>query len=823
MGLALALTLSLAPAAEPIPTNKPLPGFQIKRITVPPAQPALDSNIRRQYEIEQAAWIWHPEAAAGSEAVLLFENEFRLAAPTSFILHVSADQRYELALDDRLISLGPDRGDLAHWSFASYEIQLPAGTHRLEATVAWIGDHAPSAQLTLRGGFILAAEGELASQLNTGSGKWRTRKLNAWSFEPGPPPAFVGAQQTIAGAMRSAPATDWVPPAVIAPPLTGNEYGLMRTNWRLHPSALPDQMLHAIRPGQVRAIIPGGLNPNQQVTAADCDRAPSDASWQALLAGTGQVTVPTNTVVSVLIDLGNYFTAYPRLTLSGGRDSRVTVAWAESLYEPNAAGKRSSSKGNRDEIRGKFYSGLEDAFCNDGGPGHEYRTWWWRAGRYLLVTIRTAGAPLHLDQFDLLETRYPLEDEGRFRSSEAALNAIQPLLVRGLQMCAHETYMDCPYYEQLMYVGDTRLEMLTTYAMTPDSRLPKRGLELFDWSRSTWGLVAEHYPGRGPQLSPTFSLIWVSMIRDFAFWRDDEPFVKDRFPGVRGVLEQFRNLRGPSGLLERLPGWPFVDWAHGWAVGNAPDGVEGISALNNLFFVQALRHAAEVEDALGDRLMAERDRQLARELARELVKRFWVPERNLLADDEKHQHFSEHAQCLALLNGVLDESKEAACFQALRSDPKLTRTTVYFSFYLLETFQKFGQANLIISRMDFWRELVRNGMKTPVESPEPSRSDCHAWGSHPLFHQRASLFGIRPVKPGFREVQITPLPGAQRSMSVRLPHPRGWIEGELNFDDSGEKCTGTITLPADTPGTFLWRGVRTPLSAGTTTVIGPHR
>jgi alpha-L-rhamnosidase len=370
-----------------------------------------------------------------------------------------------------------------------------------------------------------------------------------------------------------------------------------------------------------------------------------------------------------------------------------------------------------------------------------------------------------------------------------------------------------------MYVGDTRLEMLTTYAMTPDSRLPKRGIRSFRRVAFHLGMVAEHYPGRDSQLSPTFSLIWVSMIRDFAFWRDDEAFVKERLPGMRGVLEQFRSLRGPSGLLERLPGWPFVDWVRGWSIGNAPDGVGGISSINNLFFVQSLRHAAEVEDAFGDALLAQRNRQLADELSKEIVKRFWVPERNLLADDEKHQRFSEHAQCLALLNGVLDLEKEGPCFQALTSDPNMVRTTVYFSFYLLETFRKYGRGDLILKQMEFWKELARNGFKTPVESPEPSRSDCHAWGSHPLFHQRASLLGVRPVSPGFREVEISPLPGDLRNMTARVPHPRGWIEARLEFDASGRQCTGEITLPPDTRGTFLWQGKLTELAPGRSTAI----
>jgi alpha-L-rhamnosidase len=66
--------------------------------------------------------------------------------------------------------------------------------------------------------------------------------------------------------------------------------------------------------------------------------------------------------VSVLIDLGNYFTAYPRLTFSGGRNSRVSVSWAEALFEPGADGKPSPSKGNRDEVAGKLFHGLEDTF-----------------------------------------------------------------------------------------------------------------------------------------------------------------------------------------------------------------------------------------------------------------------------------------------------------------------------------------------------------------------------------------------------------------------------------------------------------------------------
>jgi alpha-L-rhamnosidase len=609
------------------------PPFRIERIHLSVAPHALDANIQPRYAIESAAWIWHPGVRVDQKAAMRFVNDFELADAREFVFHVSADQRYELSLDDRLISFGPDRGDAAHWSFASYRVSVAPGRHRLSALVAWIGDDAPGAQFTHRPGFIFAAEGELASRLNTGTDGWRVREVKGWSFVPGKLPWNIGSAQTLDGAALFGPPAEWMKPGVVLPPLRGNPFGVMRNGWRLQPSRLPDQKRTTVLAGTPRAVLTGPGARGQPIAAADIERTQVNDEWARLARGQGAVTVPAKTEVSALLDLGDYFTAYPQLTLSGGKGSRVTVAWSEALYQVDAQGKPTEHKGHRGEVAKKCFTGLvagqsfpgyEDHFLNDGQAGREYRTWWWRAGRFVMLTVKTEDEPVTIDRFNLLETRYPLEDEGRFASSDEGIDALHGLMVRGMQMCAHETYMDCPYYEQLMYVGDTRLEMLTTYLTTSDARLPRRGIGLFDWSRTAWQweMVAEHYPGRGAQYSPTFSLIWVSLVRDFAWWRDDAAFVRERLRGVRGVLEHFRSLRGPSGLLEHLAGWPFVDWVPAWQTGNAPNGIKGISSINNLFFVQALRHAAEVEDAYGDPAMAVRHRALAEELSREIVRRF---------------------------------------------------------------------------------------------------------------------------------------------------------------------------------------------------------
>jgi alpha-L-rhamnosidase len=131
----------------------------------------------------------------------------------------------------------------------------------------------------------------------------------------------------------------------------------------------------------------------------------------------------------------------------------------------------------------------------------------------------------------------------------------------------------------------------------------------------------------------------------------------------------------------------------------------------------------------------------------------------------------------------------------------------------LDTFAKFGRGDLIQQKLEFWKEMVAIGMKTPMEMPEPSRSDCHAWGSHPLFHVHASLAGIRPAAPGFAEVAIAPSPGSLTELASTIPHPAGTVS--LSMTKSDDTWQVETTLPAGIPGSLHWQGEAHPLQGAT--------
>jgi len=797
-----------------------LPGVQ--KVFLPQRLYPGNTGILPVQPIDTAAWIWHPafldvsppahaEVFSGGwhQPVLLrFRRQFE-AATSPIRIHVSADERFELFADGHRIARGPDRSDVEHWSYATYDLRLKPGRHRLEALVWSIGPYAPIAQLSWRGGFILKAEGDYDSQLTTGKATWEVAKLQGYEF--GASFIGVGAELTAHNCGPQWKEGDYVPAQVVRAPVPGNNFwGDGVAGWKLFPTILPDQLDREINTGHAVALGAGVLGKDDAVTAEQAQH-PDLPQWQALIDGSAQMVVPANTEQFLLWDLGNYYCAYPLCEVSGGAGAKLTWSWAESLYLP-----KSEAKGQRDEFIGKTFHGLTDTFLPGGAAHQKFSTLWWRAGRWCVLAIKTGSEPMTIHRLALDESRYPYENESAFDDGDRELPGVTSLAMRGIQMCAHETYMDCPYYEQLMYDGDTRLELLTTYAMTRDDRLARHAIELFDFSRRNGGFVNERYPAYLQQNSTTFSMIWALMLNDYAFWRNDRAFVKARAMGLRSMLEQFEPYLNDDGLLENLPGWSFMDWVPQWNNGDAPDGMAGVSSVNNLLYVYALQKSAQVEDYLGEPLLAQRLRAKAGRTAGAIRAKFWDESRGLMADNLAHTEFSEHGQCLALLTDTLTGNQARRCFEQLLIAPDLKRTTIYFSFYLMETWQKFGRGDLILKRLDFWKDLVKQGLKTPVEEPGNTRSDCHAWGSHPLFHLHASIAGIRPASPGFRTVRIAPEPAALQKITCRTPHPDGFIALDLAFPNG--HCRGSVELPRGITGVFVWHGKEQKLKGGVNSI-----
>ncbi len=751
--------------------------------------------------IDQAAWISHPDGSKmGPFAYMPRVVRYRCAFTsdgTPLEIDVTGDERFILTLDGQFVARGPHRGTVENWTYQSYRIALTPGEHVFEATGWSLGDFGPLAQLAYWPGFCLKADGAYDAMLTTGKGKWMCGAITnmrpigksggAWGTGDGFELRGTGPFDV--------EIAEWKTPAVVRKALgRGNVCGLRQQGWLLYPSQLPDQMAARVRPGR---FVTGGEM-------------------------TFPLTVPAGETRKILWDLDRYICAYPEAVVKGGKGGKMTWKWAESLRGPSSDPKiKGKFKGNRAEWEGKTFDGFGDRFVFDGRARATFRPPWFRCGRWCELVVTAGAEPVTIEDLALIETRYPVECESAFETpDDPTLADVQRICARGMQMCCHEMLFDCPFYEQQMYPGDTRVQLNILSAMSSDDRMIRRAIEIFALNRRDDGTVPFNYPTRGVQEGASYTLCYLGMYADYLMNHANRDWLRARLPAMTDTLRSFALYERADGLIANLPGWSFMDWVLGWKAGCAQGSRRGgANAELNFFYLAALQGAARIEEAFGNSHLAAHWTEKAAKLKTAIVAKFFDEKRGLFASDEAHKVFAEHAQSLALLADVFEGARAQALFDKLVTEPNLDRTTVYFSYYLFETYFKFHRADLFLKRLDLWKGYVKLGATTCLEMPEgpgyDSRSDCHAWGAHPLWFLRTGVAGIRSAAPFFERVRIAPQPGGLKSFRASYPHPSGkMIAVDLAFANG--RATGIVTTPV--PGVFTFGDQTLDLAPGTTKI-----
>lgn len=741
--------------------------------------------------------------------VLAFRRKFHIDKDCTVTAHVSADERYELYLDGVLIGRGSERGDKKNWFYETYDIDLTQGEHIIVAKVWALAELKPWAQVSVYSGFIFSPEGdEHIKLLGTGVADWQVIKLTGYSFaNPAEQCGYGGGSghkvivdgaEFLWGFESGQDNGSWEKPIIMD---CGNSGFVRKPTRNVHImryAMLPPMFEREMRAGKVRYV--------SQILSDDVRFEPvleernilSQNSEIETIISCGNVTIEKNRKIRIIIDLENYYCVYPKLTVSGGKGSFVKVSWSESLFDTDDL-KNHTDKGNRDEIEGKYYRGVGDIFYPDGENSRAFDTLWWECGRYIEIIVCTGDFPLTINKIEMMETRYPLEMESHFTSSDERLEQLIPISMRTLQMCAHETYMDCPYYEQLMYGGDTRSEILVTYTSSKDDKLPKKALSMFDAAREGYGgLTACAYPENSSKVIPSFSLWWIGMVYDFSKWRDDRDFVKKLMPGVRAVMETILSYRNNDGLIVCPGGWDYIDWSQNhlgnWHCGVAPDSNTGINSILNWQAAYVLKMLSEIEEYVGETELAKRAGRMSKELSLCIKKVFWDEEKGMFADDPLKINFSEHSQCMAILSGELDEDCCKRVFDGLINAAYLAKTSIFYSHYLFDVLGRMKRIDVLLERLEPWYELEKMGFVTLPEYIEgKSRSDCHAWSTHPIYHYFATILGIRPASNGFLTAKFTPQLANLQYACGTMVHPKGNIKVEYKKDD--DKFIAKISLP----------------------------
>jgi alpha-L-rhamnosidase len=763
----------------------------------------------------KASWITHPTAPLREPIVLHFRRSLQLESkPARYVVHVSADNRFILYVNGHRVGDGPARGDLAHWRYETFDLApyLVAGANLVTATVWNFGIYAPTAQITDRTGFLLQGDGALEADLSTPKG-WMVAIEPGRIAVPRTPGGVDGYMANGPGEELQAADYDW----------QWNAPGDASTAW----VAAGDPMRENIYPSAGRAglqgeqvdnywqLVPDELPPMTYTPTEAGEVVRSDQPGAEAFPAR-PVAISANRHVHVLLDRKTLTTAYPQLTVSGGKGSSIQLTYTEALYDQD------QQKGDRNDVGSRQAMGVHDRFLPDGGEHRTFEPLWWRVWRYLDLDIQTGSDPLTLESLRGQYTAYPFEERAAFDSRDPDLKQIWDISWRTAQLDAHETYMDTPYWEQLQYVGDTRIQALISYAVTGDDRLAKQAIRNFDDSRMPEGLTQSRYPTSQPQIIPTFSLLWIGMVHDYWRYRPDPLPVKAALPGTRTVLTWFSQYEQPDGLLRKLPWWSFIDWV---SSGELPTYSEqGESCTTTLEYLGALTDAADLEQAMGDAGRAKQEDQRAQHVRSGLYEKCWDAGRKLLADSPDHTAFSQQSNTLAVLYDVIPHEEQPNVLRQVMDIAPGTAPggilsgSYYFRFYLARALEHAGMADEYLATLKPWRDLLPLHFSTWPETPGKTRSDSHAWSAHPIYDLLTLVAGIEPASPGFTTVRIAPHLGDLRDLSADFPHPKGMIK--VQFERNSDALTGTVTLPPGVQGVFLWRGKEQPLQGGVNQIGG---
>lgn len=781
-----------------------------------------DNDIILTHDVDridpQGSWIWDTRNAAWENGITcLFRRTFdRTALGATATMRISADSRYRAYLNGTLISRGPCRGTVDHYHYETIDLtpHLVDGRNVLAVEVRWYGRRfEPRAEAHLTPGlWAMIGDNDAPARIVTDE-SWRV---------------FRSPGHRLISAPTNHPITGWycvVDPTEVVDlsrvPSRWRDIDLDDSAWSAAISGSPaicrNQprswwfVTHELEPREIPPLEETPITPESILRVESI--AMNEPIDQATgLVGPTQNTLPTPPVFwsdaatplvlpgcgthAITINMGQLVTAYPRLTITAPQHSLVEFRCAEALSHNYKKTLRDDPTGSVEGYHDLFIVGNDEAIIEP---------FVWRTFRFLRITVHHPAGPATLRRLDTTFTAYPFVQRATFASSDPLHRQLWDVSWQTFRMCAHEHFEDCPYYEQLQYVYDTRLESLVSTLITGDFRLTRQALRQIAQSQRNDGITMSRAPSVAwePSIIPPLSLLWIEFLDDFFTHSADIDLVRELWPNVERVLGWFDRFNRDGALVD-VPYWNFTDWTlpitdRSIAESSADLNMRHIGALRSAIRLATAMHNSSAIDPLQRKL----DRAIAA-----VRKAFWNDAAGLFCDELNGTIVAEHASIHAILYDVVDAATGHRILDRLATRNDLARTSIAYGYDTFSAYTKLSRFDEVWQmRLHNWTDQLALHASTWFETREPSRSDCHGWGSWIMTSLLTQILGIAPAEPGYRRVRIAP-------NLLSLTHARGSIvtvRGPIivAFERTADVTRYTITLPNDTPGELILSPTRT--------------
>ncbi len=782
-----------------------------------------DKEPNKSGDFSGASWIGVSESFDCKEIQsTLFRYTFYLDSECSLDLKISASTRYRLWINGMHVVAGPCKGDRWRWFYDTIDAgrYLLRGKNVIAVKVVafrpaeareneheeYVGGplslmvNAIGTHLLVKGICRDGRENHIVN-VSTGVADWRVYPDTSTTWKLFPETMWMGPMEDVDGNMVP---TGWHDQpdlektwnkAVITHSLEESPVGLIE---RFPLKRRPIPFLYEEKKAFVREmpLRKGG-------------------EYQALsfLENRGKnrnekVRLPSYSAMCIELDAGELTTGYFHLPVEGGKGSCITITYAE-CYSLENPGKLFTIKGVRDDTEHYHLLGHHDIY-RPSGEAETYEPFWFRTFRFIRIEVQTGGEALTLYRPSYTETGYPLNVETHLQSKDNTVNswipAVWEMSLRTLQRCMHETYEDCPYYEQLQYAMDTRLEILFTYAVSNDTKLALRAIEDFHYSLLPEGLLQSRFPSIQPQVIPVFSFYWILMIDDYYQHTADASVPRRYRSTIDMILEWYDRKIGKDGLVGDTGFWRFVDWVKEWEhLEGVPPAVEqGPLTVINLQYAYVLRIASRLVSVTGRTGMAEEYLQRSNDIIQTVENKCWSAAPGLYRDGPNCEQYSQHAQVWAVLSGCATGEKAKRIMETAMDEAGLVQCSFVMQFYVFRALETAGIYELTEPLWEKWKELLKLNLTTIIESVALPRSDCHGWGALPLYEFTRKFLGVNPSAPGWEGILIEPKAWYIGKIEGTAVTPKGPVQISWEYD--GHNCIIAGNSPFDVPLTVSLPG-----------------
>ncbi len=266
------------------------------------------------------------------------------------------------------------------------------------------------------------------------------------------------------------------------------------------------------------------------------------------------------------------------------------------------------------------YKGCMRYECREGWQ--RYTSFSPKGFRYLCLIVRNSSKPVKIRYISLHQTLAAIKSKGKFECNNHLINEIYQMSVRSAHACMSDTYVDCPGYEQVYWVGDAKvtahvnllnfgsygydLNCLNMAARNLDDDYKRffRNDNDVIYEEDKY-LVTPAYGSYAYGGLPLWSFSWILQCHDYYLHSGDLDGIRELYPYIRKMLSNCEKMMSSRGLFAMEGAWNLLEWSENDLL---PCGeVTGNSALLSLCYQYTERFA----DALGDKEYANHCRRCA--------------------------------------------------------------------------------------------------------------------------------------------------------------------------------------------------------------------